>query len=624
MNFTRKILINSFSIWKYVVIFITLMMGFIYAIPNLYKEGFAISITPYIFNNHNLDNVLVSDIITGLKKEEIFSKFVVSNVNKIQICFFSELDQIRAYQILYTIYSERYLVSCTKIPDMPLWLFYIRAKPLKLGLDLKGGLYLLVRVDIQSMLNKIQIQYMDIVQDNLNEKNIVYLKICAINCSDIEIIFKNSDDRNQAISCLSNCHNHLIFNTINDCKLRISFSESYINTMYEYAMQQNSNIIRYRINQLQISDPVIYRYGKDCVIIEIPGIQDISVIKTVLNNTASLEFRLVNTELNQFKINNNYIPEDSEIKLDDNGNIVPIYKKVILTGDHVINANMSFDEYHRPQVNISLDSFGNTIISKFTKDNIGKIMATLFIEYKDTGKKDAQGHSIIYRRDKVINVATIQSQLNHNFCITGMNNLNEVRRLSSLLRMGSLVTPIYVDEEKIIGPTLGKKNIAQGIIACIVGMLISICFMIVWYRYFGLIAGIALVTNFVLIVSLLSVIPGITLTMSSIVGVVLTLSVAIDANVLINERVKEELKQGKPVQYSIYIGYRKACTSIIDANITTIITAIILYIFNTGPIQGFAITTIIGVGTSMFTSIIGTRALVNLVYGKKRTKYLSI
>ncbi|ADV33631.1 protein-export membrane protein SecD [Candidatus Blochmanniella vafra str. BVAF] len=617
-------MINSYPIWKYVIVFLVLIIGCIYMLPNLYQENYAISIVKNDLSNCNIYSISKSNILNILKKEKIISKSIFFHDDKIQICFFSELDQKRAYGVLFSIFSENFSVSCLKIPDMPNWLYLIGAKPIQLGLDLKGGLYLIIRVDIQTMLNKLQDYYFNNFKSILNENNIFYLRLNKINDYDLKIVFENADIRNKSILYLSKIYPELIFYTKEECIVCISFSKEYIHTMCEYAIQQNSNILRHRINQLQITEPLIHRYGSDCIVIELPGIQDSSKIKTIFNNAASLEFRLVNTKINEFQINNNFIPEDSEIKLDSNGNIIALYKKVILTGDHIIGANLNFDEYHRPRVNILLDNLGSLIISKFTQDNIGKVMATLFVEYKDTGEKDKQGYSILYRYDKVINIATIQSKLSHNFCIIGINNVKEARYLSSLLSMGSLIAPIYIEEERVIGPTLGKKNIAQGITACVLGILISIFFMITWYRFFGLIAGVALIVNLILMVSLMSLIPGVILTMPSIAGVILTLAVSIDSNVLINERIKEEIKQGKPMQYSIYVGYRKAFTSIIDANITTIIVSIILYIISTGPIQGFAMVTIIGVGTSMFTSIIGTRAFVNLIYGKRYIKKLSI
>lgn len=618
-------MINSYPTWKYYCVFLTFIVGFIYALPSLYKEDYIVTITDDLIHNQKDNDILYNDVNEVLKNKKIISKSILFKTNQIQIRFFSETDQLHAYEILDSSLLKKYSIFYAKQSSMPNWLNFIQARPLKLGLDLKGGLYFIVRVDIATTLHKFQEQHIDTVRSILKEHVIPYTKIQSMKNYAIEIDFQNIVYRNKAILYLSKIYtNTLVLKNIHDNKLHIFFSKNYMFSICEDVMKKNLIILQHRINQLKIFNSIIQRYGDDCIIIELPGVQDIDKIKTVISNTASIELRLVNTNINKFTINNHFVSEETEIKLDDNGHIIPLYKKVILTGDHIINSNIDFDEYHRPQVNVFLDNLGSSILSKITENNIGKVIATLFIEYKDTGKKNAEGYPILYKYERIINIATIQSKLTHNFSISGINNINEARDLSELLRMGSLVSPIYIEEEYIIEPTLGKKNIVQGIIACGLGVLVSICFMVIWYRYFGLIAAAALIINLILIISIMSLIPGLMLTLPSIAGIVLTLSVAIDSNVLINERIKEEIKRGKPIQYSIYIGYRKAFTTIVDTNITTVITAIVLYIMSTGPIQGFSMTIIIGVGTSMFTSIIGTRVFVNLFYGKRRIHTLSI
>lgn len=619
-------MINSYSIWKNFTVFFILIIGCVYSLPNFYKEDFVVSVSKEISYNRVPDRKLLDDIQVILQKENIINKSVVLHTDCIQIFFSSESDQLFFYKKLSSVFLGKYLVACKKVSSIPTWLRLIYAKPIQLGLDLQGGLYLIVRVDMQTILNKFQEQYINTFQSILKEKNIPYTKVQKGKNYDIEIVFKNFDHRDQFIAYLSKIYTDILSAHIisNAYKINIIFNKQYVDSVCADIIRKNSIILHHRMHQLRITDFVIQFYGNDCIAIELPGIHDITAVKSILSNTATLEFRLINNTVNTFEINNNVIPADSEIKLDNEGNLIPIYKQIILTGEHIINSDVNFDEYQRPQVNIYLDNFGSNIISKFTKNNVGKLMATLFVEYKDSGMRDLQGYPILYRYDKIINVAVIRSQLTHSFCISGINNVNEARYLSSLLKMGSLCSPVYLEEERVIGPVLGKKNIMQGIIACGLGILLSISFMVIWYRYFGMIAGIALIFNLVLIISLISLIPGITLTMPSIAGIVLTLSVAIDANVLINERIKEEIKQGKPIQYAIYMGYRKAFNSIVDANITTIITSIILYIMGTHSIQGFAMATIIGVGTSMFTSIVGTRTFVNLIYGRKYISRLSI
>ncbi len=318
------------------------------------------------------------------------------------------------------------------------------------------------------------------------------------------------------------------------------------------------------------------------------------------------------------------VPGDSELQYMRDGRPVLLYKKVVLTGDHITDSSSSSDEYNRPQVNISLDSEGGTKMANFTKDNIGKPMATLFSEYKDSGKRDANGKVILVKHDEVINMATIQSRLGRSFRITGIDSQAEAHNLSLLLRAGALIAPIQIVEERTIGPSLGAQNIQQGLDACMWGLAAVVIFMGIYYRKFGLIAISALLANLVLIVGIMSMLPGATLTMPGIAGIVLTVGMAVDANVLIFERIREEMRNGRSVQQAINEGYSNAFSSIADANVTTLITALILYAVGTGPVKGFAITLSIGIATSMFTAIIGTRAIVNFLYGGKRITKLSI
>jgi len=484
--------------------------------------------------------------------------------------------------------------------------------------------HFLMEVDMDTALSKLQEQTMDSMRSDLREKNIPYATVRKLDNYGVEVRFRDAATRDSAVSYLSPRHRDLVITASGDNAARIVMTDDRLSEAREYAVQQNINILRNRVNQLGVAEPLVQRQGSDRIVVELPGIQDTARAKEILGATATLEFRLVNTNVDATAAASGRVPGDSEVKNTRDGRPVVLYKRVILTGDHITDSTSNMDEYNQPQVNISLDSAGGNAMSNFTKDNIGKPMATLFVEYKDSGKKDANGRSILAKQEEVINVATIQSRLGNSFRITGVNDPNEARQLSLLLRAGALIAPIQIVEERTIGPTLGMQNITQGLEACLWGLVASILFMVVWYRKFGLIATTALVANLILIVGVMSLLPGATLTMPGIAGIVLTLAVAVDANVLINERIKEELKNGRSVQQAIHEGYKGAFSSIVDANITTLITAIILYAVGTGSIKGFAITTAIGVATSMFTSIVGTRAIVNLLYGGKRIKKLSI
>ncbi|MGL6021439.1 MAG: protein translocase subunit SecD, partial [Gibbsiella quercinecans] len=532
--------------------------------------------------------------------------------------------QLRAREALLEALGDKYVVALNLAPATPMWLTMLGAEPMKLGLDLRGGVHFLMEVDMDTALGKLQEQTMDTLRSELREKGIPYATIRKLDNNGVEVRFRDNAARDEAISYMTPRQRDLVLSANGTNTLKATLTDARLSEAREYAVQQNITILRNRVNQLGVAEPLVQRQGADRIVVELPGIQDTARAKEILGATATLEFRLVNTNADSTAAANGRVPGDSEVKYTREGQPIVLYKRVILTGDHITDSTSSTDEYNQPQVNISLDSAGGTTMSNFTKDNIGKPMATLFVEYKDSGKKDANGRAILVKQEEVINVANIQSRLGNSFRITGIGNPNEARQLSLLLRAGALIAPIQIVEERTIGPTLGQQNITQGLEACLWGLVASIVFMVVWYRKFGVIATSALVANLVLIVGVMSLLPGATLTMPGIAGIVLTLAVAVDANVLINERIKEELRNGRSVQQAIHEGYKGAFSSIVDANITTLITAVILYAVGTGSIKGFAITTAIGVATSMFTAIVGTRAIVNLLYGGKRINKLSI
>ncbi|OAT79151.1 protein-export membrane protein SecD [Mangrovibacter phragmitis] len=601
---------------------VVLIVGLLYALPNLYGEDPAVQITGArgaAASEKTLDQVL-----SEFKKDNITAKSVALEKGAILARFDSTDTQLRAREALVSALGDQYVVALNLAPATPRWLSAISAEPMKLGLDLRGGVHFLMEVDMDTALSKLQEQNIDTLRSDLRTKNIPYSSVRKTDNYGLSITFPNSSARDEAISYLSPRHRDLVISSQGDNGLRAVMSDDRLREAREYAVQQNINILRNRVNQLGVAEPLVQRQGSDRIVVELPGIQDTARAKEILGATATLEFRLVNTSVDPAAVAAGRIPGDSEVKYTRDGQPIVLYKRVILTGDHITDSTSSMDEYNQPQVNISLDSAGGSIMSNFTKDNIGRPMATLFVEYKDSGKKDAHGRAILVKQEEVINVANIQSRLGNSFRITGISNPTEARQLSLLLRAGALIAPIQIVEERTIGPTLGMQNIQQGLEACLAGLAISIIFMIFFYKKFGLIATSALLANLVLVVGIMSLLPGATLTMPGIAGIVLTLAVAVDANVLINERIKEEMSNGRTIQQSIDEGYRGAFSSIFDANITTLIKVIILYAVGTGAIKGFAITTGIGVATSMFTAIVGTRAIVNLLYGGKRVKKLSI
>lgn len=604
------------------MLIVVVIVGLLYALPNLYGEDPAVQITGARGSDASV--ATLDQVKNVLDQDKILSKSIALENGQILARFKDTDVQLRAREALTSALGDKFVIALNLAPATPSWLSMLGAEPMKLGLDLRGGVHFLMEVDMDTALSKLQEQTMDNMRSDLREKNIPYATVRKLDNYGVEVRFRDAATRDSAVSYLSPRHRDLVITSSGDSAARVVMTDDRLSEAREYAVQQNINILRNRVNQLGVAEPLVQRQGSDRIVVELPGIQDTARAKEILGATATLEFRLVNTNVDATAASSGRVPGDSEVKNTRDGRPVVLYKRVILTGDHITDSTSSMDEYNQPQVNISLDSAGGNAMSNFTKDNIGKPMATLFVEYKDSGKKDANGRSILAKQEEVINVATIQSRLGNSFRITGVNDPNEARQLSLLLRAGALIAPIQIVEERTIGPTLGMQNITQGLEACLWGLVASILFMVVWYRKFGVIATTALVANLVLIVGIMSLLPGATLTMPGIAGIVLTLAVAVDANVLINERIKEELKNGRSIQQAIHEGYKGAFSSIVDANITTLITAIILYAVGTGSIKGFAITTAIGVATSMFTSIVGTRAIVNLLYGGKRIKKLSI
>ncbi|MGL5119489.1 MAG: protein translocase subunit SecD, partial [Plesiomonas shigelloides] len=537
-------------------------------------------------------------------------------------------EQLAARDLVADALGDKFTVALNLAPSTPRWLEDIGANPMKLGLDLRGGVHFLMEVDMDAAMGKLQEQTADSFRSELREKRIRYSSVRKLDSGTavgaVEVRFRSPEELTAALDYLQPLHRDLTFTAMGDTAFIAQLSEARLKEAREYAVQQNITILRNRVNELGVAEPIVQRQGASRIVVELPGIQDTARAKEILGATATLEFRLVNNQADLQAAVSGRVPGDSELQYMRDGRPVLLYKKVVLTGDHITDSSSSSDEYNRPQVNISLDSEGGTKMANFTKDNIGKPMATLFSEYKDSGKRDANGKVILVKHDEVINMATIQSRLGRSFRITGIDSQAEAHNLSLLLRAGALIAPIQIVEERTIGPSLGAQNIQQGLDACMWGLAAVVIFMGIYYRKFGLIAISALLANLVLIVGIMSMLPGATLTMPGIAGIVLTVGMAVDANVLIFERIREEMRNGRSVQQAINEGYSNAFSSIADANVTTLITALILYAVGTGPVKGFAITLSIGIATSMFTAIIGTRAIVNFLYGGKRITKLSI
>ncbi len=613
--------LNQTPLWKLLVLIFIVGICALYATPNLYGEDYAVQISAG--RNATVDDALLSKVTETLSTESIETKSIVLDNEQILVRLTNSDSQLLARETLERALGDNYYVAMNLAPDTPAWLAALGGEPMKLGLDLRGGVHFLMEVDMNSAINK---SFEDMVSDfksALREEGIRYRTVRQVE-GGVEIFFRDQDTLDKAEFFLRNRNRDLVFTEKNDLRIVVSMSEQKLAETRDYAVKQNITIIRNRVNQLGVAEPSVQKQGVDRIAVQLPGIQDTARAKEILNATATLEFRSVDLDHDVRDAVAGRVPPGSELVLNQDGQPQLLKKKIILTGNHIIDANSSADEYGIPQVNISLDSKGGSKMSQFTKDSIGKPMATVFIEYKATGERDANDKLIFEAKREVISIATIQARLGSSFRITGLDSPQEAHNLALLLRAGALIAPIQIVEERTVGPSLGKENIELGKQAIIWGFVAVLIFMLVYYKAFGLVADLALTLNLVMIVGIMSMIPGATLSLPGMAGIVLTVGMAVDANVLIFERIREELREGRSPQQAIHHGYDSAFSTILDANITTFIAGLILFAVGTGPIKGFSITLMIGIATSMFTAIFITRAVVNAWCGGKPLKTLSI
>ncbi|MEN2707019.1 protein translocase subunit SecD [Vibrio cholerae] len=617
-------MLNRYPLWKYLMVMLTIAVAALYALPNIYGEDPAIQITGA--RGASVDMSTLDAVTDALNKAQLSQKSIALENGSILVRFNDTDTQISARDIISEALGKDKIVALNLAPSTPDWLESIGAAPMKLGLDLRGGVHFLMEVDMDAAMEKLVSQQEEAFRSDLRDEKIRYRAIRPLSDA-VEVTLRDAEQLAQTKLLLESKHRDMTFTTSESdgrFVLVAKFTEARLQEIRNYAVEQNITILRNRVNELGVAEPLVQRQGATRIVVELPGVQDTARAKEILGATATLEFREVDDKADLAAAAAGRAPAGSEIKFDRNGRSVVLKKRVILGGSSITDASSSADEYGRPQVNISLDSEGGNKMSAFSKKNIGKLMATVFAEYKDSGKRSPEGKVILTKHEEVINQATIQSALGRNFRITGIDSPAEAHNLALLLRAGALIAPISIVEERTIGPSMGQQNIDMGIQACIWGMVAVMLFTVLYYRKFGMIANIALMANLVLIIGVMSMIPGATMTLPGIAGIVLTVGMAVDANVLIFERIREELREGKNPQQAIHQGYANAFSTIADANITTLITAIILFAVGTGAIKGFAVTLSIGILTSMFTAIVGTRCIVNLLYGGKRINKLSI
>lgn len=615
-------MLNKYPLWKTLMVLFIVAIGALYALPNLYPEDPAVQVSG--LRGVEADAATLDNIRQQLKDSQIGFSSIALEKGQVLTRFANTEDQLKARDLLDDSLGDKFSVALNLTPATPEWLAAVGGTPMKLGLDLSGGVSFLMEVNMKEAINKAIDGVVGDFRNDLRGEKIRYRSVKK-STNGVDVQFRNAEDLEKAQSFLSKRYRDFLFvDNESTLTLNASMTDQKLKETREYALQQNITIIRNRVNELGVAEPLVQRQGQKHIVIELPGVQDTAKAKEILNATATIEFRMVDQQGDIGAALNGRVPASSQLLYERDGKPVLLKKRIMLTGDHIVDANSGFDEYSRPQVNITLDSAGGSKFSNATKDAIGKPMATVFIEYKPTDKVDAEGNTVFEKLEEVISVATIQARLGKSFRITGSGSQTEAHNLALLLRAGALIAPIQIVEERTVGPTLGAENVQLGFQAIMMGFGLVFIFMIIYYRAFGIVANFALGANLLLIVGVMSMIPGATLTLPGMAGIVLTVGMAVDANVLIFERIREEMRSGKSVQQSIHQGYDAAFSTIIDANITTLIAALILFAVGTGPIKGFAVTLSIGIITSMFTAVIGTRTIVNAVWGGKRLDKLSI
>ncbi len=614
-------MLNRYPLWKYLMVVVVVAMGIVYAIPNIYPDDPALQLSG-ASSSGAVDQRTLTSITEALDEAGIAYKTPELNEKSALIRFADGETQLRAKTVVSQTLGDDYLVALNLAPTTPEWLVNLGAGPMKLGLDLRGGVHFLMEVDMaKAVTNRLDV-FASEFKTRLREDKIRYRLVEVLPEGIVSLKFNNEQLRGDAKDFLAGEYREFRYDSKDvdgDYFLEVSLTEDAVREIEDYAVKQNLTTLRNRVNELGVAEPLVQRQGRNRIVVQLPGIQETALAKRIIGATANLEFRL---EAQTDELNSR-----TEV-YDYQGRPARIEKGVIITGDSVANAGSGYDENGQPQVNITLDSKGGKLMNRVSRNAIKRRMAVLFIEYKTRSNVQVIDGEQVETREKyiekrVISLATIQSALGNRFRITGLDNPGESSELALLLRAGSLAAPIEFVEERTVGPSLGQENIDLGTKSVQIGMLMVVLFMLVYDRAFGLAANIALTLNLVLLIAAMSILSA-TLTLPGIAGIVLTVGMAVDANVLIFARIREELASGSPPQSAIHAGYERAFETIFDANITTLLVAVILFAVGTGPVKGFAVTLSIGILTSMFTAIVVTRAMVNLSIGGRNIKKLWI
>ncbi len=617
-------MLNRYPLWKSLLILLALTLGGLYALPNLYPDDLAVQVSGASSATPIDDRVMVR-ADKALADAGLTSKATELSDKSLLLRFDDADTQLRAKAIVADALGDDYVAALNLAPTTPDWLTNMGAGPMKLGLDLRGGVHFLLEVDmVQAVAQRLDV-YVSEIKSILRAEKLRYRSVVHEDDGSLRIKFTSAEVRDEARSELKSSYSEFLMNAEEDAEgfyLNVTLNDASVREIEDYAVNQNLTTLRNRVNELGVAEPLVQRQGRNRIVVQLPGIQDTAAAKRVLGATANLEFRLeakagaasFSTETYNFRAN----PSRTAV----------LEKDIIITGNSVSNAQSNFDENGMPQVNIDLDAQGGKLMNRITRNAVKRRMAVVFVEHKSRQKVEEIDGELVsvrqpYVEKSVISLATIQTALGNSFRITGLDGAGEASELALLLRAGSLAAPIYFVEERTVGPSLGQQNIDLGVTSVQIGLALVVIFMLAFYSMFGIIANIALAFNLMLVLAVMSLL-GATLTLPGIAGIVLTVGMAVDANVLIFSRIKEELRNGLPPQSAIHAGYERAFTTIFDANITTLLVAVILYGVGTGPVKGFAVTLSIGIITSMFTAIMVSRAMVNGVYGGRRIDDIKI
>lgn len=617
--------LNQYPGWKYLLIGLVMLWGFIFALPNLFGEDPAVQISGA--REHIAIDAALQDRVAGLlSAENLPHKRLELEEGRLLIRFTDPEEQLKAADILKDRLGRDYIIALNLASSEPGFMRALGLSPMYLGLDLRGGVHFLMQVDMDATVKQVEESYVEEIRAELRSEKIFYNSVGRVASGGVLVEFKDTAERDKAAQALRQNLPNLQQDESSALSLLLTLAEPEIREKRDFALQQNITILRNRVNELGVAEPIIQQQGSDRIVVQLPGVQDTARAKEILGATATLEFRLADEENDWYQAEaTKRIPLNSRLYKDREGRPVLLQKRVMLTGDSIVDAASGLDSQSgSPAVFVTLDGKGANRFEDATKDNIGKRMGVVFIENKtETKRVDGELKKTSYTVEEVINVATIRDRLSRRFQITGLDSTREARDLALLLRAGALASPIEIIEERTVGPSAGKENIAQGFNAALLALVVIAIFMIGRYKWFGAIATTALIANVVLIIAALSMLQA-TLTLPGIAGIVLTMGMAVDASVLIYERIREELRNGNTPQAAIHAGFDRAFDTIIDSNLTTLIAAIMLFGFGTGPVKGFAVTLSIGILTSMFTAVAGSRALVNFFYGGRKLHTLSV